>query len=213
MNESPFQNAIRERYYAHEERASNIRFFTVLLCVFLFFTCLWSAFVSSFGLIVVDGNSMNKTLVDGQKLFMRFTTEDYQAERGDIIVVSVKKYGFKDKKGKTIEFLIKRLIAIEGDKIRCTDGQIEICYAGETEFVLLDEPYAYYGASGSYKTKYDFAEYTVGEGEVFFLGDNRSYDGSSLDSRYKEGMSHLKNLYKVEDIFGVVPSWALKHSR
>ncbi len=212
MNESPFQNAIRERLYAKEERSSNVRFFAVLLCIFLIITCLWSMFVRSFGVIIVDGNSMNQTLLDGQKLLVRFTTEDYQASRGDLIVVSVKKYDFEDQKGKKIEFLIKRLIAVEGDKVRCTDGQVEICYAGTSEYVPLNEPYAYYGVNDSYKTSYDFAEYTVGAGEVFFLGDNRSYGGSSKDSRYQEKMSHLDKLYKVEDIFGVVPTWVLARS-
>lgn len=212
MNESPFQSAIKERFYAEEERSANVRFFSVLLCVFLIICCLWGMFVRAFGVIIVDGNSMNQTFVNGEKLLMRFTTDNFKAERGDVIVVNVKKYGFTDKKGNKIEFLIKRLIAIEGDKVKCTDGQIQICYAGETDYVPLDEPYAYYGVNDSYKTSYDFAEYTVGEGEVFFLGDNRSDVGSSVDSRYQEKMSHLNELYKVEDVFGVVPTWAMNHS-
>ena len=212
MKESPFQNAINERYYGKDERSSNFRFFAVLLFVLLLLLTLWNAFVSSFGVIIVDGDSMNQTLVDKQKLLMRFTTEQAPAKRGDVIVVSVEKYGFKDSKGNRIQFLIKRLIAVEGDKVRCTDGQVEICYAGTSEYVLLDEPYAYYGKNEYYKTSYDFAEYTVDEGEVFFLGDNRSRDGSSVDSRYQEGMSHLNDLYKAEDIFGVVPTWAMKQS-
>lgn len=212
MKESPFQNAINERYYGADERSSNFRFFAVLLFVLLLLLTLWNAFVSSFGVIIVDGDSMNQTLVDQQKLLMRFTTEQAPAKRGDVIVVSVEKYGFKDSKGNRIQFLIKRLIAVEGDKVRCTDGQVEICYAGTSEYVLLDEPYAYYGKNEYYKTSYDFAEYTVDEGEVFFLGDNRSRDGSSVDSRYQEGMSHLNDLYKAEDIFGVVPTWAMKQS-
>lgn len=212
MKESPFQNAINERYYGADERSSNFRFFALLLFVLLLLLTLWNAFVSSFGVIIVDGDSMNQTLVDKQKLLMRFTTEQAPAKRGDVIVVSVEKYGFKDSKGNPIQFLIKRLIAVEGDKVRCTDGQVEICYAGTSEYVLLDEPYAYYGKNEYYKTSYDFAEYTVDEGEVFFLGDNRSRDGSSVDSRYQEGMSHLNDLYQAEDIFGVVPTWAMKQS-
>ena len=46
----------------------------------------------------------------------------------------------------------------------------------------------------------------MGEGEIFFLGDNRNI---SMDSRYKEDMSHLDRLYKETDIYGIVPQWAI----
>ena len=68
----------------------------------------------------------------------------------------------------------------------------------------LNEPYAYH------KWNYDFALYEVGEGEIFFLGDNRT---NSYDSRYQEGNSHLKTLYKADDIYGVVPDWAIRHKK
>ena len=203
MRKTPFQNAMDEFTFGEEERKSNFRFFAVFLCVLFLLLFLWNAFVSAFGVIIVDGNSMNLTLTDGQKLLMRFTTENYQAKRGDVIIVDVKKYNLKDSYGNPIDFLIKRLIAVEGDKVRCTDGQVEICYAGTSKYVPLDEPYAYYEES------YDFAEYTVDAGEIFFLGDNRT---DSKDSRYQEGLSQLNDLYKADDIFGVVPAWTIKQS-
>ncbi len=152
--------------------------------------------------VVVNGSSMNQTLDNGDELFVRSMKEGIVAERGDVIVVYTGAYSQTG----TGSYLIKRLIAIEGDKVRCTDGQIEICYAGTQEYVPLDEPYAYYG---NYKNEYDFAEYQVGVGEIFFLGDNRSSSGSSQDSRFKEGHSNLQCLYKQSDIYGVVPSWSV----
>ena len=108
----------------------------------------------------------------------------------------------------SFEYIIKRLIAMEGDKVRCTDGQVEICYAGTTEYVVLEETYAYYFRP---MEEYDFAEYLVGEGEIFFLGDNRN---NSMDSRYNEGYSHLKDsLYTFDEIYGIVPDWAVKYRK
>ena len=138
---------------------------------------------------------------------MRYVDDGEGLERGDVIVVYVGDY--EECKGIEGGYLIKRLIALEGDKVKCHDGQISICYAGTTDYVPLDEPYAYY----SNQEIYDFQgqEYEVGEGEIFFLGDNRN---NSCDSRYKEfGGSHLVgHLYKATDVYGVVPDWAIKHS-
>jgi len=74
---------------------------------------------------------------------------------------------------------------------------------------VLYEPYANYRG----KTDCRFASredpYVVGKDEIFFLGDNRT---ESKDSRYKENLSHLEDsLYRVGDIYGVVPDWAIRH--
>ena len=179
-------------------------FFALLILLALFFRVWWT---SNYGGVVVDGSSMYKTLSNGEKLLMRYVDDVETVERGDVIVVYVGDY--EECSGVAGGYLIKRLIAIEGDKVKCTDGQISICYAGTTEYVLLDEPYAYY----INKDVYDFKdyEYVVGEGEIFFLGDNRN---NSCDSRYAEfGGSHLEGkLYKATDIYGVVPDWAIEHS-
>lgn len=181
-------------------------FLAVLFVAVLGFRVWWT---NSFGGVEVDGASMNQTLQDGETLLMNFVEDGKGLERGDVIVVQVSHY--PELKGTGVEYVIKRLIAVEGDKVRCTDGEIEICYAGTTEYVPFEDPYAYYGGMpGQDKYDYDFTEYTVGEGEIFFLGDNRL---NSCDSRYKErGGSHLNGkLYKATDVYGVVPAWALEH--
>ncbi len=203
-----------ERCYGLKERRSNARFFAVIVAlvfVILGFRFYW---VDNFGGVQVDGNSMNVTLMDGEQLLVEYTPSGKGANRGDIIVVYVENYPEIQAtnaylpESRKVKYLIKRLIAIEGDTVKCEKGQVYIKYAGEEDFVALNEPYAYYESQKA-KESYSFAEYEVGEGEIFFLGDNRVH---SLDSRYKEGSSHLPNrLYGVEDIFGVVPTWAVKY--
>jgi signal peptidase I len=161
----------------------------------------WS---QNFGGIIVDGGSMKQTFQNGDSLLMEYVEEDEELKRGDVIIVDVRGY---PECGST-DFLIKRLIAIEGDKIKCERGNLYICYAGSTVYEKepLVEDYAYYKDG---KELYSFSEYVVGEGEIFFLGDNRQ---NSMDSRFRElGGSHLGNrLYKRADVYGVVPTWAIE---
>ncbi len=214
MNQDLRDSELYESRFKIKERRSNARFFTLLFALFICFFAFRGWWASAYGGVIVDGNSMRKTLTDGEQLLMRYTDKKHKAQRGDIIVVYVGGYAeCADVNG---DFLIKRLIAIEGDKVRCTDGQIEIDYAGGgEEWVKLDEPYAYYGIGDAYKSSYDFnCVYEVKAGEIFFLGDNRSGKGSSVDSRYHDfpNGSHLQGrLYKESDIYGVVPAWALEH--
>lgn len=201
LSDSP----LYEAQHGFKEQRANAWFFSVLLALFIVFFAFFGWWRSSFGGVIVDGSSMQQTLNDGQTLLMRYAN-GYKAKRGDVIVIYVGDYEeCANVKG---DYLIKRLIAIEGDAVRCQDGQIEIKYAGTDEWKALNEPYANYG---DYRMNYDFAEYEVGEGEIFFLGDNRSGKGTSMDSRFQEGMSHLDRLYKSADIYGVVPSWAIEH--
>lgn len=156
-----------------------------------------------FGGVVVDGQSMYDTLYNGEKLLMKYTSGGAKAQRGDIIVVDVRDY--PEFKGDGTQFLIKRLIATEGDKVKCDKGNLYVHYAGADDYVLLEESYARYENA----LEYSFGEYVVGEGEIFFLGDNRN---KSLDSRYEQSNgSRLDCLYKATDIYGIVPEWAIEH--
>ena len=207
MNKALSDSQLYEYRHGFKEQRLSGYLTCAILVVFILFLSFIGWWTSSFGGVVIDGSSMNQTLRDGETLLMRYANGD-SAKHGDVIVIYVGDYEeCKSVKGK---FLIKRLIAKEGDKVRCDNGQIEIQYAGQTEWKKLNEPYAYYA---NYRFEYDFEEYTVGKGEIFFLGDNRSGHGSSLDSRYQEGLSHLDKLYKEEDIYGVVPNWAIKYRK
>ncbi len=203
-----------EECYRFKEQRANVNFFLVLLLVVALFLGFRGYWVNTFGGVQVDGSSMYNTLLDEEQLIMRYTPNGRGAKRGDVIVVYVGDYPEiqKDNEGlpesRQLKYLIKRLIAVEGDTLYCKDGQIYLKKAGEADFQPMDDPYAFY-LSPTQRKDYDFAAYTVGKGEIFFLGDNRA---RSKDSRYQEeGGSHLDRLYKQTDIVGVVPTWAITY--
>lgn len=203
MNDSP----LYEEIYRVKERRSNVRFYSLLLAILFVFALFRGVFTATFARIDVDGSSMAPTLYSGDSLLMQYA-DSYgndgvplrirrKPQRGDVIIVDVRKYDFAG-----VDFLIKRLIGVEGDTVKETDGLIYIKAKGETEFSLLE--------TQPDNVVYDLGGqiYEVGEGEIFFLGDNTRY---SMDSRYKTGKSHFTDrLYRAEDICGVVPKWSIE---
>ena len=111
---------------------------------------------------IVDGDSMNKTLYDGEHLIISdlFYTPDY----GDIIV-------FEDYSTNLRKPLIKRVIALGGDNVRITGNSVFV------NGVLLEEDYVYMQFNNYGGTNLTL---TVPEGELFVMGDNRC---NSTDSR------------------------------
>ncbi len=104
--------------------------------------------------VSVDGPSMNNTLYDKDVMLLAKFDKNY--ERDDIVVFT-----------KDNDRLIKRVIALPGEKVKCVSGVI---YINNEEY---DDKYA------AGKTS-DFHEYVLGNDEYFVMGDNRN---NSLDSR------------------------------
>ena len=104
--------------------------------------------------VTVDGNSMNDTLYTND-LMLLFKVGNI--ERYDIIVAN-----HDNKK------LIKRVIGMPNDKIKCVSGIL---------YINNEEDTSGYG----YGENIDFPEYTLKDDEYFLIGDNRS---DSFDSRY-----------------------------
>lgn len=165
--------------------------FTVL-CVFLaVFLCFDIYIANNYLIITVSGSSMEHTLNNGDALY----GDKYaSAQRGDVIVIDVTNYPDKydPVNGIAQKWIIKRLIAIEGDCVKCENGVVYVKKAEDSEYQILDEKYVYGVTS-------DFGEVAVQEGEIYFLGDNRTV---SKDSR-------MVGCLYYDDIVAVVPSWAI----
>jgi len=139
--------------------------------------------------VVVDGPSMLPTLTTGDVLV---ASKNKETERGSLIVIDGVKW--ENSKGEYV-WLIKRAIALGGDTVQIKDGNVYV--NGEK----ISEPYLGLESSTTFnKDFHDWGKPTViPEGEVFYLGDNRT---NSSDSR-------IYGTCKEENIVGVVTDWSL----
>ena len=112
----------------------------------------------------IPSESMVPTLEVGDRIFVnRFIYRFIEPERGDIVVFDSLE---------TDDELIKRVVAVPGDRVRVRNGKLRV--NGD----FPDEPYAVpmVFPDGSF-----FGPTRVPEGEVFVMGDNRP---NSHDSRF-----------------------------
>jgi len=123
-----------------------------------------------FRVVVVEGDSMKSTLLDGDRLLLLSNVVYQEPQQGDIIVA--RKNSFRGG-----ECVVKRVIATEGQTVAIDDGIVVV------NGVELDEPYLREGLLTDIKSNSVTFPLVVGEGQVFVLGDNR---GASLDSRSRE---------------------------
>lgn len=122
-----------------------------------------------FRVVIVSGDSMKNTLVDGDYLLLLSNFFYRDPQQGDIIVAS--KDSFRDG-----EPIVKRVIATEGQEVDI-DFETGTVYV---DGVKLDEPYIYTTTTVQEGMTFPL---TVEEGHVFVMGDYRSV---SMDSRSPE---------------------------
>ena len=132
-----------------------------------------------FQIIRVDGDSMNSTLLDGERLFVSVLDVRLNGgvDRGDVVICHYPNRGRTN--------FVKRAVAVPGDQVYRENGVTHVVYeeadeAGNLHTVdeMLDERYALYFLNGSSD---DYAPYTLGENEYFVVGDNRYNSHDSRD--------------------------------
>ena len=153
-------------------------FFAIIILVFSFIckSC------------VVDGDSMLNTLHNNERVLI--WNLFYTPERGDIVVVHAG--------GNINKPIVKRVIGIPGDTVyvdHFSDGMTVVVRHADGSTDLLREDYINYDTSSGGLFYYPQSMvYTVSEGQVFVMGDNRL---DSLDSR-------LEGCYDSRQILGKV---------
>jgi signal peptidase I len=129
----------------------------IMLIPFLILLLIFLALVFIGRPYIVHGSSMFPTLSDGDRVFVVPYRGNTTPDRGDVVVL-------RDLAG-TNEMLIKRVVAISGDKL----------YMGNGEVVVNDQ-FRY----KSSKTPPQPVTELVPDGKLFVMGDN---EGHSYDSR------------------------------
>ena len=132
----------------------------------------------------VDGFSMNPSLQDGEYILVsKLSYKTGEPERGDIVVF---RFPLDPKQD-----LIKRVIGLPGESITVRDGKVTI------NGTPLEEPYI--AAPPIYN-----GTWTVPEGQLFVLGDNRN---ESKDSHEWDFLPLENVIGKAILIYWPPPRW------
>lgn len=171
--ERAFEKAAEVLHKKHKElnKTFSLSFLLTLACVILAALALRQFFAEP---TRVDGDSMQYTLLDRERLFVEKVSYWFGApKRGDIVIVKYPNSTARYVKriialpGETIEIREDRFVYINGERLD------ESAYAGDW-YGKIDLPMETKGSKNG--------KYTVPEGHYFVMGDNRN---DSTDSRHE----------------------------
>ena len=159
--------------HAAREQSSGLRTFlsiVLMVAVVAIITVCLRLFV--FVPYEIPSGSMEDTIMTGDMVFSEKVTYYMRApQQGDIVT-----FDDPEVEGRT---LIKRVIAVGGQTVNLVDGHVVV------DGVVLDEPYTLGKESNPLNRTAPGVDisfpYTVPDGSVWVMGDNRT---SSQDSRY-----------------------------
>ena len=184
------RKALSSRLLGREE-CEETSVFDVMLLILAVLTLVYS-FVQAFWISPVNiiGDSMKRTVYNDDWLIMDRLAKP---ERGDVVIIKI-----DDDTN-----YIKRIVGMPGDTLKIENWIVYLKKDGEDEFTPLEEPYVSddLRKSDDGTTHKYMSEITLGENEIFFMGDNR---GHSRDSR-------AIGKKTLDDVVGVVPEWSIKN--
>lgn len=162
-----------------ENQKKSDRWFPIF-CTVMIVLLLLNTFVIK--LAIVDGSSMYPTLHDRDLLLV--FRPGYRAEQGDVVVIHTGKSALSR------DYIVKRVIAVAGETVKIDYDTNTVTVEG----VDLEEPYLNYEEDDPMlpRDERSVVRYTVPEGQIFVLGDNRNHSADSRSDKY--GMIHRKQI-------------------
>ncbi len=178
-----------KRKAARRRRTSDAGGLVLIVAVAVVLSCVVkTVFVQAF---YIPSPSMERTLQKGDRILVNKLSED-DIQRGDVVVFEDPGHWLEEEEvetiftllGKGFVFLglvpdgrgnlVKRVIGVPGDSVRCCDARGRVQVNGKS----IAEPYVYPGYAPSQKM--EFFDIHVPPGHLWVLGDNRA---NSADSR------------------------------